>query len=252
VTDVLKLARHVEAAPVMIVQMVGYRIEAIAMDAAAPYLPGLRSALPPSASRVLDALPPGPTLQQMAVLEKRLGPTWLIRALKDAERREPGSWRVVWDRVFEAILRASERDEAPTRNAVRSVKTFGQAIEMLEGLATFYDEFAEMAALPPAAFDARYPAFVARATAANPLASLNLPNKDTFIPAQRRAQVRMALFRAALTVVQGGPARLGDIKDPFGDGPFEYRALDRGFELESKLLHQGKPVTLTVGQRAAQ
>jgi hypothetical protein len=108
-----------------------------------------------------------------------------------------------------------------------------------------------MAALPPEAFDARYPAFVERAKAANPLASLNLPNKDTFIPAQRRAQARMALFRAALAVVQGGPGRLEDVKDPFGDGPFEYRALDRGFELKSKLLYQGKPVTLTVRQRTA-
>jgi len=30
--------------------------------------------------------------------------------------------------------------------------------------------------------------------------------------------------------------KLKDSKDPFGDGPFEYRALDKGFELKSKLL----------------
>jgi hypothetical protein len=176
---------------------------------------------------------------------------WLIRALKDAERREPGSWRGVWDRVFEAVLKASEQDEAPYRQTVRSVKTFEQAIEMLEGLARFYDEFSEMATLPPEALDARYPAFVARATAANPLAGLNLPSKDMFIPAQRRAQVRMALFRAALAVVQGGPDRLADAKDPIGGGPFEYHPLAGGFELKSKWLYKGKPVILTVGQGAA-
>jgi hypothetical protein len=58
----------------------------------------------------------------------------------------------------------------------------------------------------------------------------------------------MVLFQAALAVVQGGPDKLKDIKDPFGDGPFEYRTLDKGFELKSKLLYQDKPVTLTVGQ----
>jgi hypothetical protein len=251
VTDLLRLARHVETSPVMIVQMVGYRIEATAIDAAAPYLPGLKSALPPSASGCLEALPPGATLQQVVLLEKELGPMWLIRELKAAERRQPGSWRGVWDRVFDAILRAAEEQAAPSRDLVRSVKTYERAIEVLEGLATFYDQLAQMAGLPREEFDARYPAFVERAKAANPLASLNLPNKDTFIPALRRAQARMALFTAALAVVQGGSDRLGDVKDPFGGGPFEYRALEDGFELKSKLLHQGKPVTLTVGQRAA-
>ena len=42
---------------------------------------------------------------------------------------------------------------------------------------------------------------------------------------------------------------LKDIPDPFGDGPFECQALDRGFELKSKLLYsKEKPLTLTVGQ----
>ena len=53
--------------------------------------------------------------------------------------------------------------------------------------------------------------------------------------------------RAALAIVQGGPDKLKDSKDPFGDGPFQYRALDKGFELKSKLLVKGQPLTLTVG-----
>jgi hypothetical protein len=59
------------------------------------------------------------------------------------------------------------------------------------------------------------------------------------------------LFRpkAAVAVVQGGPDRLKDIHDPFGDGPFEYRALEKGFELKSKLLYHEKTVTLTVGPK---
>jgi hypothetical protein len=72
---------------------------------------------------------------------------------------------------------------------------------------------------------------------------------DVMVATERRTQTRMALFKAALAVVQDGPDKLKDIKDPFGDGPFEYRALDKGFELESKLLYHEKPVTLTVGQR---
>ena len=44
------------------------------------------------------------------------------------------------------------------------------------------------------------------------------------------------------------PDKLKDIKDPFANGPFEYRPLAKGFELKSKLLFRDQPVTLTVGQ----
>jgi hypothetical protein len=36
--------------------------------------------------------------------------------------------------------------------------------------------------------------------------------------------------------------------DPFGNGPFEYRAWEEGFELKSKLLFKGQAVMLTVGK----
>ena len=60
----------------------------------------------------------------------------------------------------------------------------------------------------------------------------------------------MAMLLASVAVVESGPEALKDIKDPFGDGPFEHRALDKGFELQSKLTYEGKPVTLTIGQPA--
>jgi hypothetical protein len=252
VTDLLALARHVAVVPVMIEQMVGYVIEATAIHAAAPYLPGLKSVLPEAASAALGALPPGPTLQQMVLAEKQLGPVWLIRELKEAERRKPGSWRDVWDRVSEVVSGGAGAPESRDREVLRSVKSFEQLIMMLEGLNVFYDHVATLSALPWTEFDAQFPEFAERAKAANALAALNLPNKDKFVSAERRARTRMAMFRAAVSVVQGGTDRLQDVKDPFGDGPFEYRALGEGFELRSKSLFQGKPVTLTVGRRAPQ
>ncbi len=65
---------------------------------------------------------------------------------------------------------------------------------------------------------------------------------------ERRAQTQRELFKAALAVVQGGPDSLKNFRDPFGNGPFEYRRLDQGFELRSSLVVNGMPVTLTVGQ----
>src|SRR5262249_11811329 len=161
----------------------------------------------------------GPALRQMILMEKQLGPVWLIRELKEAERRKPGSWRGVWDRVFEAIIGGGGGQDGPNRDGFQSVQSVGEAIEMLPGLPIVYDELAKLADLPWSEFDARYPAFAEKTKANNPLAALNLPNKDKFVPAERRARTRMAMFRAAVAVVQGGPSRLQDVKDPFGDGP---------------------------------
>jgi len=64
----------------------------------------------------------------------------------------------------------------------------------------------------------------------------------------RRADARLALFKAAVAVARGGPAALKDVKDPFGDGPFAYKAADGGFELTSKLRFNGEPVSQAVGK----
>jgi hypothetical protein len=68
------------------------------------------------------------------------------------------------------------------------------------------------------------------------------------VPRANLARTRLALFKAAIAVAQGGPDKVKDFPDPFGKGPFEYRALPQGFELRSQLRDpQGQPVTLTVG-----
>ena len=69
-----------------------------------------------------------------------------------------------------------------------------------------------------------------------PLAGTLLPAIDVIRAKQERGQARMAMLLAAIAFVEGGPEKLKEIKDPFGDGPFEYKALDQGFELKSKLL----------------
>jgi hypothetical protein len=134
------------------------------------------------------------------------------------------------------------------RTSQLSQITHHGAIALLEDGLPLYDQLAKVTALPGKEFDAQCPEFFRKAKADNPLVAVFLPAVDKFLDRVRLHQAQLALFKAALAVVQGGPDRLKDIKDPFGDGPFEYRALHNGFELESKLLFKGKPVTLKVGQ----
>jgi hypothetical protein len=250
VTALLKLGRHVSLGPQFVVRWVGYKIETTAFEAAAPYLPQLK-AVPEAGPAFLDTLPAGPTLPQMVLSEKQIGLLWVIEQLKKAEQTKAGSWRDVWNNLF-----AAPQD----RDLAQSAKSFEQAVQLLEDLLPLYDQLAKLTALPWKEFDAQYPRFVKEAkaarpmagfvlpTAANPLAGFILPPMDEIVARERRYQAHLALFRAALAVVQGGPDKVKDVRDPFGDGPFEYRALDRGFELKSKLLYKGQPVTLVVGQ----
>jgi hypothetical protein len=245
VSDLLKLSRHVGIGPTLIERLVGYAIERMAIETAAPYLPGSKSVLPEAASEVLDKLPALPTLEQMVQSEKRLGAGWLIQELKKAEGRKKGSWQEVWNEFSHIATNLEPKN--PDAEALKSVKTFEQAIKMLEDLLPVYDQVAKKMALPWKEFDAQYPKFFKKARADNPLAQVLLPAMDRVADSERRHLAQMALFKAALAVVQGGPDRVKDFKDPAGDGAVEYRALDKGFELRSKLLFQGKPLTLTVG-----
>jgi hypothetical protein len=241
VTALLKLARHIQMDQMPLPNLVGYSIETMAIEAAAPYLPELKQVLPEAASAVLAAPPAGPTLAQMVLIEKQIMPIWFIHELKKAEQRKPGAWQDVWKEVFNS-------PEGRDREFREAAKTLEQATKLVEDSLPYYDRLAKVMALPWKEVDAQLPEFFKKTKADNPLASYFLPAMDKVVAAQRRAQTQMALFKAALAVVQGGPDKLKDVKDPFGE-PFEYRALDKGFELKSKLRYADKPVTLTVGQR---
>ena len=243
VIALLKVARDVEQTPIMIANLVGYRIESIAIEAATPYLPGLKSVLRDDAFASLDALPPGATLLQLVQKEKEVGPVWLIRKLKEAERTQSGSWRPFW----KEILSVPDESGAQNRDFIESAKTFEQAIKMLEDLLPWNDQLASLVGLPWREFDAQYPEFARKAKAAIPLAGYLLPGLDRYVASQRRSQTQMAQFRAAVAVVRGGPGALKAIPDPYGDVPFEYRTVGKGFELKSKFLFKGQPVSLTVG-----
>jgi hypothetical protein len=235
VTDLLKLARHLEMDQMIIPSLVGYSIERIAIEAAAPYLPELKGTFP-------EVPPPaGPTLSEMVLFERQIMAEWFLRELREAEKRKEGSWQAVWKEVF-------HQPEGPDREFRQAAKTFDQAVKMLEDSLPYYDQLAKVMALPPNKLDAQLPEFLKRIKTESPMAAYLLPAIAKLIPTQRRAQTQRALFQAALAIVEGGPDRLKDVKDPSGDGPFEYRALDGGFELKSKLLVKDKPLTLTVGR----
>jgi len=238
-TAIMALARHVGTDPIMISILVGIGLENVGIELIAPYVPDLKV---PYAQAVtaFAALPRAARLRDSIHLEKEHMAKWVIRKLKEEEERKPGAGLALW-------LNFLEGSEIP--DAVRQIKNVDETIRLTERLLPVYDDLARFVVLPNDQFDAQYPAFKQKTKDENAIAGTLLPSIDMIRAKEQRGEARLAMLLASIAVVESGPEKLKEIKDPFGNGPFEYKALDQGFELKSKLLFEGQPVTLVVGQR---
>ena len=65
---------------------------------------------------------------------------------------------------------------------------------------------------------------------------------------EQRHEARLAMLLAGIAVAESGPEKLKNLKDPFGNGPFEYHQTGNGFELQSQLKFEGQKVILKFGR----
>jgi hypothetical protein len=238
-TAIMALARHVGRDPIMISMLVRIGLEGIVVDLVAPYVPELKASHA-DAVAMFNGMPRAATLQESIRSEKEHMARWIVQKLRDEEQRQPGAGLKLWQNFLQG-------SEVPP--SVREPKGIDETLVLMDKLLPVYDDLARLVALPNDQFDAEYPAIKQKTKDENPLAGTLLPAIDQIRAKEQRSQVRLAMLLAAIAFVEGGDAKLQQIKDPFGDGPFEYKALDQGFELRSKLTYEDKPVTLVVGQR---
>ena len=235
---IVTLGRHVGREPVLIGRLVGYLIEDLAIDLVAPYV--LEHKAPyPQALAMFEALPPAATLPQTILLEKKYMCQWAIDKLKEEEKRKRGAGLELWKKFL---------DGASDAEALVKIDNLDEVLKQIEEVLPVYDELAGIVALPKEEFEARYPKFKEESKGKNPVVGVLLPAVDKILEKDHRHKARFALLFAAIAVAQDGPEKLKEIQDPYGDGPFEYKALERGFELKSKLFFEGQPVTLVAGQ----
>jgi hypothetical protein len=238
-TAIMTLGRHVGRDPVMICGLVRILIEGIAIDLVAPYVPAMK-APHAQALATFEALPPAATFQQTILFEKKYFAGWMIRKLKEEEAKKKGAGLILWRKFM---------DSPETPDVLKQIDSIEEVLRQMEEVLPNYDELARLVALPKAEFDKQYESFTKEAPPGDVLLGALLPAVDKVLAKDHRNQARMAMLLAAIAVAEGGPEKLKDIRDPFGTGPFEYRALDRGFELKSMLIYEGQPVPLTVGQQ---
>lgn len=237
-TAMMVLSRHVGRDPVMISHLVRLLIESMVVDLVSPYVPEMRAS-PQDVLGQFESLPAPATLQQMVLREKQYMADSIVKELNRMEHEKPGSWRAGWHMML--------GENGP--QALKDIESLAKAAKFVDDLTPIYEPLAKYVALPHKEFEEQYPAFKEKVYKENPLAGTLLPAIDKIRNKENQQRARMEMLLTAIAIAHDGPEAAKKTKDPFGDGPFEYKPLDRGFELKSQLLFEGKPVTLTVGRK---
>jgi hypothetical protein len=123
-------------------------------------------------------------------------------------------------------------------------------VRLVHELEAFDQRLAPVLALPHGEYEARIAQFKAEVQASpNPLLTMSFPPWEKVRPRELRAEMTLAMVRAAIGYKLQGPAGIQSVIDPWGQGPFEFRrfvfqGVDRGFELKSACRVNGWPEVL--------
>jgi hypothetical protein len=237
-TGMMAMARHVARDPIMICVLVRFLIQDMVVDLVSRYVPQLNANYADSKA-MFDSLPPSSSLLDTFDMEGEYFLRWIVRKIKEEEKRDPGAGLKMWNNLL--------GPEGP--ESLKRIQTVDKAIKLTEDVIPVYDELKKLVALPHLEFEAQYRDFKQQHLQPDTAAAFLIPQIDSLLAKERRSQARVAMLLAAIAVADGGPDQLKNIDDPFGDGPFEYRKLDKGFELTSRLQYEGQPVTVKVGPK---
>ena len=243
----MTLGRHISVDGSLIAVLVGYSVEARAIELFAHALPSFNPKTIKDLKTRVDALPPFGTEATALMACEKETLYWFIRKVKETKDKEGLLKFLNWVGISE------EKDRDTGNTAAEFLKECGGTADGVTNFAVealpSYDKLAKCLDLPLNEFEKEFERESIR-QASNPVYKVFFPSLARARQSGVRADVRRALFLAALAVQLDGQSAMKDYLDPFGGGRFEYAPFKGGFELHSKLKGQdGKPVTLTVGHR---
>ena len=194
-----------------------------------------------------DAAPPRHTLAACIPSEKALG-DWTLHTIQDLQKAYPNDDAKVMagfrdSGYISAMATVGETDLWP-RLVSASGGTSDGLLKLLREADPVLARIAELMALPPAQYEVQAKQVSAEIfQSPNPFISvlgflLDKWHKRGFRPTEFAAQTQLAMVHAALEYRLHGEAGIKNVRDPFGDGPFNYqrfvfKGVDRGFELRS-------------------
>jgi hypothetical protein len=220
----IALARHVGIVDLAQYRGVQSAIELEATDTLGRYLPKLNPVELAAVQSRLKALPPVEGLKETVLLERRLFPRWVeteAKNLKNEAEMRAFIMRLDLEDI-EGICKAAEGN--PER-----------LLEMIAGTRKYMDEMIDLIDRSSDDFSSELVRFEFRMSVENRFAGQYFAMYDGFFSTQASRAVKYAMLQAASTLLIDGPQAFHNVKDPYGDGPFEYRKMEPGFELRSKL-----------------
>jgi hypothetical protein len=224
VEDLANLGRRLAAAPLVITGLNGRALESEATYVTAAYLQTLTPASLQQLQSSFETLPPNPPLPESLQKEQA----------------------VIIDLLFQAVAKGGNDPlyaDLP--------KQPGEASKAVFACQDLYAESVRIASLSPdKAAQAMSPFKAKLASAPVICQKMTVADPSHLAMAEAHHREDIALFEAAITVVQKGRAALQSTSDPVGGGPFGYREIRDGFELLSKLTDRGEAVTIQVGPEA--
>jgi hypothetical protein len=241
------MGRHISRDSINIMVLVGYGIERGVGETLARYLSKLNAAEIKDLKARLANLPPGGTPAAAIKFEEEAAIDWFVREVKAAKDRDHLAG-------FLALVIRLCGPEGVGQVTNEKGRAFLEAcggttegvLKCAEETRASYVRLGRMLEQPVEQFEKEWKAEKTK-HAANPVFKVLVPALERMRQQQARADIRWALLSAAIDVQQGGGDVLKDHPDPVVGGPFEYRPLPKGFELSSKWLYNGQPVTLVVG-----
>lgn len=225
---------------VLIPLLVDYAIEAVCINAFAEHLPKLDAKTREELKKGLAALPKSRTLTDAMQGEKDVFWPWMIAEVQKPDAKAK-MLTLVGEVKKEELQAFKNLDE----------KELGPAVQRMGG---YYDRMIAMVKLPYNEMREKNEELLEelkRNGAKDYLAYWLMPALSAARQAELRHLTRMAMFDAGLAVLEDGEQVLKDSKhkDPYGDGPFDYRKTETGFVLTSDWeLTPGKRLTLTFGK----
>jgi hypothetical protein len=243
----MTLARHVSLDRSLMTGLAAYNMEHRAVEILARYLPSLDARTLAELRTRLDALPAFGSQATALLTEQKESLNWFIRKVKETKDKESLVAFLGWVGISEGVDRDSGEKARAFLEACGG--TAENMIKFADELAPSYDMMAKMFDLPLDDFEREFKRESIK-RAANPVYQVFFATLTNAREARARADVRRALFSAAIAVQIDGTDSLKNHSDPALGGRFEYASFPGGFELRSKLKGQnGNLITLTVGQR---
>ena len=244
--DAIVLGRHLSTDLTAIVSyLVQLAVERNAIETLASHLGDLDAATLEHLDRRLAALPPGGSMQDCMRVERESFLEWAIDHLGKMNDNDP--WK---EKVLGPFGGATEGERANIEKVVAAAGGTRQGVlKQFESLRQYYQELDKILTLPREQFTAKLADIEERARD-NPVAAATLPSMSKVYDRDAAGRTRMTLLKAAVAVARGGRQRAKDFKDASG-AAVEYYPTDGGFELRSKVVDDGKPVTLVVAGRKA-